>query len=144
MKLSNTLKTVALIVLAVFMSSCTNNDDDGVTTTCTTQGMFYDLGANPQVFIPEANLTTEFFITSSNGPEVEIYGSGIVFVTTTVIAGQNGTCFLTIGNGPTETLNVSCVVTSNVVGGTMRFFYNGMYNGNTITGEFCVTIDAVQ
>jgi len=143
MKTLNILKTVFFLTLVTFFTSC-NNDDDGITLTCTTQGLFYDLGTNPQVFEPEANLTTEFFITSSNGPEVEIYGAGIVFVTTTVNLNQTGTAFLTIGSGPTETLNVVCLATGLAVGDTMRFAFNGTYNGDPIAGEFCVTIDAVQ
>ncbi|RAJ11874.1 hypothetical protein [Olleya aquimaris] len=143
MKTLNLLKTVFFIIIISFLSSC-NNDDDGVLTTCTTQGLFYDLGVNPQVFIPEANLTTDFFVTSSNGPEVEIYGSGIVFVTTTVNLNQTGNGTLIIGNGPNETVNVSCVATGSMVGDTMRFVFNGVYNGDPITGEFCVTIDVVH
>ena len=144
MKTLNTLKTIFLLVITIAFSSCTNNDDDGTTLTCTTQGMFYDLGTNPQVFIPEANLTTDFYITSSNGPEVEIYGAGIVFVTTTVNQNQTGTGTLIIGSGPNETINVTCLVTGTTVGDVMRFLFNGTYNGNQITGEFCVTIDVVQ
>jgi hypothetical protein len=144
MKTLNTLKTILLLILTIAISSCTNNDDDGITTTCTTQGLFYDLGTNPQVFEPEVNLTTDFFITSSNGAEVEIYGSNVVFVTTTVNLNQTGTGTLLIGNGPTETINVTCLATGTAVGDVMRFVFNGTYNGDPITGEYCVTIDVAH
>lgn len=144
MKTLKTLKTILLLVITVAISSCTNNDDDGITMTCTTQGFFYTIGTNAQVFEPEANLTTEFLMTSSNGPEVEIYGSAVVFVTTTVNLNQTGTGIMTIGNGPTETVAVTCLATDTVVGGTMRFAFNGTYGGNPISGEFCVIIDQVQ
>ncbi len=137
------LKTGLILLLAIFITSC-NNDDDSLTQTCTTQGLFYTIGSSAQVFETEANLTTDFFINSSNGPEVEIYGSAVVFVTTTVNLNQTGTAVITIGNGPTETVAVACLATDMVVGGTMRFAFNGTYGGNPITGEFCVTIDAVQ
>lgn len=143
MKTLNILKTVFFLTLVTFFTSC-NNDDDGVTLTCTTQGFFYTIGNNPQVFEPEVNLTTEFFINSSNGPEVEIYGNAVVFVTTTVNLNQTGTAFITIGNGPTETVAVACLATDVAVGGTMRFAFNGVYGGSPITGEFCVTIDVVN
>ncbi|WP_452223089.1 hypothetical protein [Lacinutrix chionoecetis] len=138
------LKVLFLLVVTITFSSCTNNDDDGITTTCTTQGLFYDLGTNAQVFEPEVNLTTDFYITSSNGPEVEIYGAGVVFVTTEVTLNATGTAMLILNNGPNANVYVTCLATGTNVGDTMRFIFNGIYNGDPITGEFCVTIDVAH
>ena len=141
---NNFLKLFFLTATLGVLSFSCSNDDDATFTTCTTQGLFYDLGTSPQVFEPEANLTTDFFITSGNGPEVEIYGPVVTFVTTAVNLGDTGTAMLTLNGLATETVAVTCLATGNNVGDTMRFAFNGTYVGDPISGEFCVTIDVVQ
>ncbi|MEJ6791367.1 MAG: hypothetical protein QNK89_01135 [Lacinutrix sp.] len=115
MKTLNTIKTILLLIITIAISSCTNNDDDGTTMTCTTQGMIYDLGSNPRVFKPEASLTTDFNITLSNGTEVEIYGAGVVFVTTEVNLNDTGIAMLILDNGPNATIAVTCLATGTNV-----------------------------
>ena len=136
-------KTVLALTLVFTFSSCDNdnapyNNDD----TCQYQGFtFVDTTTTTQTLIPESDLTTDFFNTSSNGPEVEIYQTsnpgGFNFTTTVVTLNGTGTGTLNF-NGNTYTVNVTCQRTGNGVGQEMRFDLTA----TGLEAEFCVVIDA--
>lgn len=151
-----TIKHFLIAILAVtFFFNC-NNDDDNNPETCNNQGLYYTLGNSSQITAPEINLTTDLFpnntidpISNQPIPAVEIYGNDsngdfVVFVTEVLTLNASGDADLIIGNGASETVSVTCLATDNVVGGLMRFALSGMYNNQSISGEYCVTIDSVN
>ncbi|MEE9350229.1 MAG: hypothetical protein V3U80_09295 [Flavobacteriaceae bacterium] len=135
-------KAVTLIslftIFQITFSSCSDDDDQGNDDQCTYQG-FAEIPADTSTSIPEADLTTDFFYTSSNGPEVEIYENAnpgdFHLVTTTVTAGSTGPGQLQF-NGTLHTVTVECIETGSAVGDSMRFKTSGSVNT-----EFCVVID---
>ena len=147
-------KLVLLFSITLISTSC-NNDDDNNPQTCTTQGLFYRLGSS-NLSALEADLTTDLFpnnsidpVTNQSVPAVEIFGNDsngdfVVFVTEVLTVNATGTAELIIGNGNSETINVTCLVTDTVVGGAMRFEISGTYNSTALSGEYCVTIDSVN
>lgn len=151
-----TIKHFLIAILAVTIFFNCNNDDDNNPETCNNQGLYYTLGNSPQITAPEINLTTDLFpnntidpISNQPIPAVEIYGNDsngdfVVFVTEVLTLNATGDADLIIGNGASETVSVTCLATDNVVGGLMRFTLSGMYNNQSISGEYCVTIDSVN
>ena len=80
-------------------------------------------------------------------PAIEISGGDsngdfIVFVTEVVTLNASGTAELIIGSGPNEMINVICLASDTTIGGTMRYGFSRTYNGQSISGEFCVTVDS--
>ncbi|MEO8933416.1 MAG: hypothetical protein ABI295_03840, partial [Xanthomarina sp.] len=98
-----------------------------------------DTSNNAQTPIPAAELTTDFYYTSSNGAEVEIYETSnpgnFWFLTKVVAENGTGPGTLSIG-GVNHPINVTCKRTGNAVGEEMRYEVNGA----TLDAEFCVTI----
>ncbi|NRD21379.1 hypothetical protein HNV08_15085 [Winogradskyella eckloniae] len=137
-----TLKIILLLVLSIAVFSCDNDDGNADNqNVCNYEGFtFLDTQNNTQTLIAEADLTTDFFDTSSNGPEVEIYQTAnpgdFWFVTTVVAANTSGTGSLSIGN-TIHTVNVTCQRTGTGVGDEMRFDITG----SGLEAEFCVVID---
>lgn len=130
---------LALICLAV--SSC-NNDDDMDPNTCNVQGFTFSYG-NESGFIPESDLTTE--LDPNGSPALmEIYG----FVgpdTVVFTAPYNSDGGDIIINGlPSETISASLDVSGTNVGDLIRYSLTGTYQGQPLTGEFCVVVDLVR
>lgn len=148
-----TIKFILSAILVTFMLSC-NNDDDNNPMTCSTQGLFYTLGSSAQITATDASLSADYFpnntiVNNQPVPAIEISGSDsngdfIVFVTEVVTLNASGTAELIIGSGPNEMINVICLASATTVGGTMRYGFSGTYNGQSISGEFCVTVDSVN
>lgn len=136
------IKPLFLLVFALLLFNCNNDDDNAPNSDkCNYQGFtFLDTSDNTQTLIPEADLTTDFFYTSSNGPEVEIYNTAnpgeFWFVTTVVDENATGTGTLSLG-GVNYAVNVTCQRTGNAVGEEMRFDITA----NGLEAEFCVIID---
>lgn len=145
-KLFNIISPITLLVITLFIvgSGCPADDgtqDDPIVFTCSYNGYeAVDTSNNTTTLKPEADLTTDFFFTSSNGPEVEIYETSdpgnFWFVTTVVIVNATGTGQLS-RNGNIETVNVTCLTTGNAVGQNMQF----IVTGTNLNAEFCVVID---
>lgn len=131
---------VALLFIAFI--SCDNDDGNAANqNACNYQGFTYlDTNSNTQTLIPEADLYTDFFNTSSNGPEVEIYETNnpgnFNFTTTVVTLNGTGTGTLNYG-GNTYTVNVTCQRTGSAIGDEMRFDVSA----SGLEAEFCVIID---
>ncbi len=144
MKTVKNILTIAVVLVAtLFVSTSCDNDNapSPNDTQCNYQGLtFLDTASNTQTLIPETDLTTDFFATSSNGPEVEIYQTSapgdMNFVTTVVTQGATGTGTLNI-NGNNYPVNVTCQRTGGAVGDEMRFDVSA----SGIEVEFCVVID---
>jgi len=139
----NILPVILLLTAFAFIgSSCGGQDDDEDTSTeeyqCDYAG--YSTTSNTYVNTPDSDLTTDFFYTSSNGPEVEIYlnsnPGSFNFTTTVVTQNATGTGTLNEG-GNTHTVNVTCHKAGNAVG--EEFWFE--VTGNGINSKFCVTID---
>tara|TARA_R110001583_G_scaffold109032_4_gene257706 strand:+ start:2758 stop:3189 length:432 start_codon:yes stop_codon:yes gene_type:complete len=135
-------KTITILCITLSLVNC-NNDTPTTPnlTTCNYQGFtFLDTNNNTQTVIPESDLTTDFFNTSSNGPEVEIYQTsnpgGFNFTTTVTTLNGTGTGTLNY-NGNTYTVNVTCQRTGTSVGDELR--YDVTASGLEV--EFCVIID---
>jgi len=135
------LKTIILL-LVITITSCDNDDPTTPNlNVCNYTGFtFLDTGNNTQTLIAEADLTTDFFNTSSNGPEVEIYETNnpgnFNFTTTVTTLNGTGTGTLVL-NGNTYTVNVICQRTGTAVGDEMRFDLTA----SGLEAEFCVVID---
>ncbi len=146
MKKLKTITPILLLLVALFTigQSCTPNlepEPAPEEQQCDYEGLtFNDTSNNTQTLISESDLTTDFFNTSSNGPEVEIYKtanpSDMNFVTTVVTEGATGTGTLMI-NGTNYPVNVTCQKTGNAVGDEMRF----KLTATGIDAKFCVIID---
>ncbi|WP_289044175.1 hypothetical protein [uncultured Olleya sp.] len=145
-KIFNTISPITLLVVALFLIGSGCPADDGVqdepeTSACDYEGYDgLDTTNNTTTLIPEAELTTDFFNTSSNGPEVEVYETSdpgnFWFVTTVVTLNATGTGQLSI-NGNIQTVNVTCLATGNAVGQGMQF----IVTASGLDAEFCVVID---
>ncbi|WP_188463210.1 hypothetical protein [Bizionia arctica] len=141
--MKTTIKSLCLLVLTLILFNCDNDDDVNAVNedVCNYAGFtFLDTSDNTQTLIPEAELTTDFYYTSSNGPEVEIYEtanpSDFWFVTLVVADGATGTGQLNLG-GTIHTVNVACQRTGNAVGEEMRYDITA----SGLEAEFCVIID---
>lgn len=142
----NTKKTIHLVGLFLMTSLCfisCDNDDGNASNqnSCNYEGFtFLDTNNNTTTLIPESDLFTDFFNTSSNGPEVEIYEvsdpGNFNFTTTVVALNATGTGVLNY-NGTTYNVNVICQRTGNAIGNEMRFDLTA----SGLEVEFCVTID---
>jgi hypothetical protein len=136
------LKTLTILCITLSLINCNNDNNPSPNDTqCNYQGFtFLDTNNNTQTVIPETDLTTDFFNTSSNGPEVEIYQTsnpgGFNFTTTVTTLNATGTGTLNY-NGNTYTVNVTCQRTGTAVGEEMR--YDVTASGLEV--EFCVIID---
>ncbi len=135
------IQILLTLCLSIILLSCDNDDGNADNqTVCNYQGFTYFDSSNTQTLIPEAELTTDFFNTSSNGPEVEIYKTSAPgdfwFTTTVVTLNGTGTGTLNI-NGNQHTVNVKCQRTGTAVGEEMRFDLTA----SGIEAEFCVIID---
>ena len=140
----NLLKTgipFLLLIIATLLigSGCGDGnppEDEGY--QCNYAG--YSTTTNTYTDTPEADLTTDFFHTSSNGPEVEVYltssGGAFNFVTTVVTLNATGTGTLQEGSN-TNTVNVTCHKAGNAVG--EEFWFE--VTGTGIDSKFCVVID---
>lgn len=143
--LNSLLRRSLYLTLMFFLLACDNDDGNAANQNqCTYQGFSYlDTNNNTTILIPEADLYTDFFISSSNGPEVEIYKTAqpgsFYFLTTTVGLNATGTGSLSL-NGNVYNVNVVCQRTGNTVGDEMRFDLTA----NGLEAEFCVIIDRVQ
>ncbi len=147
MKTLKTITPILLLLFAIFIigESCMTpvaEPESEEDNQCEYEGLKFDDNANNiHILIPENELTTDFFHTSSNGPEVEIYKTAapgdMNFVTTVVAQGASGTGILHI-NGNTYNVDVTCEKTGSAVGEEMRF---KMSNASGIEAKFCVMID---
>jgi len=140
--MKNQIKTI-LILFIITIFSCDNDDGNSPNiTACNYEGFtFLDTNNNNQTLIAEADLFTDFFNTSSNGPEVEIYETNnpgnFNFTTSVVTLNGTGTGVLNF-NGNTYNVNVICQRTGSAVGDEMRFDVTA----SGLEAEFCVIIDA--
>ncbi|SDW51474.1 hypothetical protein SAMN05444411_101895 [Lutibacter oricola] len=137
-----TLFKIALLILTISFSSC---DNDNPTTPnlddCNYAGFtFYDNTNTTQTLIPESDLTTDYFNTSSNGPEVEIYKTtdpgNFWFVTQVLNLNGTGTGQLSV-NGTIYNVNVTCQRAGTAVGEELRFDITA----SGLEAEYCVVID---
>ncbi|EGV42737.2 hypothetical protein BZARG_2523 [Bizionia argentinensis JUB59] len=140
--LKTTMKTLILLAFTLVLFNCDNDDDAAPNIdVCNYQGFtFLDTNDNTQTLIPDSELTTDFFHTSSNGPEVEIYDTAnpgdFWFVTEVVDANASGVGRLSIG-GTIHNVNVTCQRTGSAVNEEMRFDVTA----NGLEAEFCVKIN---
>jgi hypothetical protein len=142
MNKQKTIYLMALLISFFYFTSCDNDDGNAPNQNiCNYQGFtFLDTNNNTTTLIPESDLFTDFFNTSSNGPEVEIYDTNnpgdFNFVTTVTSLNGTGTGTLNY-NGNTYTVNVTCQRTGNAIGDEMRFDITA----SGLEAEFCVIID---
>ena len=140
--MKTTIKTLCLLVLTLVLFNCDNDDGNADNQdVCNFAGFtFLDTSDNTQTLITEAELTTDFYYTSSNGPEVEIYKTAepgdFWFVTTVVTENASGTGTLSV-DGTIYTVNVTCQRTGSAVGDEMRFDITA----SGLEAEYCVIID---
>lgn len=139
--LSKILVFALVISGATLYISCDNDDNAANESVCNYEGFtFLDTNNNNTTLIPETDLFTDFFNTSSNGPEVEIYKisnpGSFNFTTSVVTLNGTGTGTLVL-NGNSYTVNVVCQRTGTAVGEEMRFDITA----SGLEAEFCVIID---
>jgi len=137
------IKTLVLILLTgTLFNSCDNDSSPSPNDAqCNYQGLtFLDTSDNTQTLIPEADLTTEFFPNSSNGPEIEIYGGTpfVVFATTAVTVGATDNINLIV-DGTSYAVVVTCQRAGSAVGDEFRYDITA---GN-VEAEYCVVVDTV-
>lgn len=136
------MKKILILFAILSVFACDNDDDNAVNEDqCNYQGFTYlDTSNNTQTLIAEVDLTTDFYYTSSNGPEVEIYKTNdpgnFWFVTTVVTENATGTGTLNFG-GTLYPVNVTCQRAGNAVGEEFRYDITG----SGLEAEYCVIID---
>lgn len=134
-------KTILLLAITLTISNCDNDDGSADNQDdCNYAGFtFYD-SQNTQTLIPEADLVTDFYQTSSNGPEIEIYKASdpgdFWFVTEVVTNNATGSGQLSVG-GTIYSVNVTCQRAGTAVGEEMRYDITG----GGVEAEYCVIID---
>jgi len=137
-------KILFITVLSLSLSNCDNDDGNADNqNACNYQGMSYlDTNDNTQILIPESDLTTDIFLTSSNGPEWEIFGTTASgdFLTLVYSPGSNPPVFEFVFNGTNFPVTISEIRNDNVVGGELRADVS--HSGFEI--EYCVFIDQVN
>lgn len=138
-------KTALIVLISFTIYNCDNDDDPEVVPVnqdvCNFAGFtFNNTSNNTQTLFAEADLTTDFYYTSSNGPEVEIYKTNdpgnFWFVTTVVTENATGTGTLNFG-GTLYPVNVTCQRAGNAVGEEFRYDITG----SGLEAEYCVVID---
>ncbi|MBU2938772.1 hypothetical protein KO494_04370 [Lacinutrix sp. C3R15] len=140
--MKTTIQSLCLLVLSLVLFNCDNDDGNADNQDdCNFAGFtFLDTANNTQTLIGESELITDFYYTSSNGPEVEIYKSSdpgdFWFVTKAVTANASGPGTLSVG-GTIYAVNVTCQRTGNAVGEEMRFDITA----SGLEAEYCVIID---
>ena len=141
--MKTTLKTLLALAITLTFFNCDNDDDANPpvnTNQCNYQGFTAeDSSGNTITLTPDSDLTTDFFLASSSGPEVEIFGGSpfITLVTTAVTLNAVQTnANLGIG-GTNYIVTVTCQRAGTSVGDEFRFDVTG----NGIEAEFCVEID---
>ena len=152
-KLKNLLPIAFLFLSFLFIiTSCDNDSSPSPNDNqCNYQGFSYlDTSNNTQILIPEANLNTQFFPNTNNGPYgapgVEIAGTApngdFVFFSTNVITeGSSGTAneFRINGEQIPGNIVVTCQRAGTAIGDEFR--YDIQISGYET--EFCVIIDEV-
>lgn len=135
------LKSILLLVVAITLFNCDNDDNNADNQDdCNYAGFTFFDSNNTQTLIPESDLITDFYYTSSNGPEVEIYKAAdpgnFWFVTLVVTDGATGGGQLSV-NGTIYNVNVTCQRAGNAVGEEFRYDISG----GGIEAEYCVKIN---
>ena len=134
---------LVLLIIATLIigSGCPSEDPDPPVDTgfdCTYSG--YSTTSGTFVDTPEGDLITDYFYTSSNGPEVEIYlGSdpGALLLSTKVVT-LNGTGPGTFHvNNVIHQVTVTCHKEGNAV--NEEFWYEVI--GTGISSKYCVMIN---
>jgi hypothetical protein len=142
MNIKKSIYYIGILTIIFSFISCDNDDGNAPNqNTCNYQGFtFLDTNNNTNTLIAGSDLFTDFFNTSSNGPEVEIYETNnpgnFNFTTTVVNLNGTGTGILNY-NGNTYTVNVTCQRTGNAIGQEMRFDLTA----SGLEAELCVIID---
>lgn len=142
MNINTSIYYIGILIIIFSFISCNNDDGNAQNqNTCNYQGFtFLDTNNNTTTLITESELFTDFFNTSSNGPEVEIYGmnnpGNFNFTTTVVNLNGIGTGALNY-NGNTYIVNVTCHRTGNAIGQEIRF----NLTASGLEAELCVIID---
>lgn len=136
-------------LLALFVISCDNDDSSATNATqCDFSGFSYVDSANQdQILIADSDIQTQFFPNASNGPfgmpGFEIVSnsgtSPFFFTTNVIIMNQTGIGMLSVNNGPSQTVTVTCQRAGATVGDELRL---DVVIGS-IEVEFCVAIDEV-
>ncbi|WP_452227019.1 hypothetical protein [Lacinutrix cladophorae] len=139
--MKTTIKTLCLLFLTLVLFNCDNDDGDADNQDdCNFAGFtFLDTSDSTQTLIPESDLTTDFYYTSSNGPEVEIFKTsdpGNFWFVTQVVTPGTGGGQLSV-NGTIYNVNVTCQRAGNAV--NEEFRYDITASG--LEAEYCVLID---
>ncbi len=144
--MKNTIKkTIGLILLVTVMiaisTSCGPDPEPEKDDKCDYQGFTYtNTSNNSQTSIPEAELTTELFPSSSS---IEIYKTtdpgNMNFSTGVITDGGTGTGTLNY-NGSTISVNVTCQKAGTAVGDEFRYDVTG----TNLEAQFCVEVDQVH
>ena len=139
-------KTIGAILLVITMIAISTScgpepEEPQQDDSCDYQGMTYtDTSNNSQTSIPEAELTTELFSSSSS---IEIYKTtdpgSMNFSTNVITDGGTGTGTLNY-NGSTINVNVTCQKAGTAVGDEFRYDVTG----TNLEVQFCVEIDQVH
>jgi len=147
--MKNTIKTLAVLFLAITLFSCDNDDSNNPapnTNQCNYQGLTFDDNANNvHTLIPEADLTTDFFPNNygPGQPAVEIYktadGGNQNIVTSAVTLNAVDTNAILTVNGTPYTVTVTCQRAGSAVGDELRLDVTA----SGVEAEYCVVIDSV-
>jgi hypothetical protein len=142
MNIKKSMYYITILSIIFSFSNCDNDDGNAPNqNTCNYQGLtFLNTTKATTTLIAESDLFTDFFNTSSNGPEVEIYETNnpgnFNFTTTTVNLNGTGTAILNY-NGTTYTVDVTCQRIGNAIGQEIRFDLTA----SGLEAELCVQID---
>lgn len=133
------LISILLLAITLTLFNCDNDDGNADNQDdCNYQGMSYlDTSDNTQILIPEADLTTDYFVTSSNGPEWEIYGTTTGGDFLTLVYSPGTSTYEFIFNGTNYPVTITVQRDDNVLGGEIRCDVS--HSGFEI--EYCVIID---
>jgi len=138
-----------IVIIVPLLVSCDNDDNSATNATqCGFSGFSYvDSSNQDQILVADTDIQTQFFPNASNGPfgmpGFEIGSnngtSSFFFTTDVILVNQTGTGMLSVNNGPSQTVTVTCQRTGTTVGDEVRL---DVAIGS-IEVEFCVEIDEV-
>jgi len=152
-EIMKTIQKLLLVLLLITFFSCDNDDGNAPNeNVCTYEGLtFEDINNNTQTFIPEADLTLEYFTATSNGPEVEVYETAnpgnFNFTTIAVIENTSDTNTVNYNGNTYNNAAITCqrgLASGNTAGANVGDEFRWDIVVNSVEFEICMVVTSVR
>lgn len=143
--------TLVIILTATLFFSCDNDNDPSPNDAqCTHDGVTYFFPNTTNTFIDAADLTLEYYTSTSNGPEVEVYLNSdpghFNFVTTAVIEGATDTNTVNYNGNTYNNSSITCqrgLATGNTTGANVGDEFRWDIVNGSVEFEICMAVTSV-